>query len=79
MLLHSYDEVQLSTISIIGTCVVGIVLGSLGWTWLSSSLQSFPAKPNTGHEPPMVPYVIPYLGHIFGFLQNPGDLLQRLR
>ena len=51
----------------------------LSVTYVSSWLQSFPAKPHTGHEPPVVPYYLPYLGHIFTFLQNPGKLLQRLR
>jgi hypothetical protein len=66
-----------------GLAVVSYLLTSLSFilaaTWCCSWLYSFPAKPHTGHEPPLVPYYLPYVGHLLHFLSDPGALVQRCR
>lgn len=59
--------------------VLGTFSFILAATWFYSWLHSFPARPNTGREPPLVPYYLPYLGHLFQFISNPGGLVQRCR
>lgn len=68
-----------SLFTICGTLLFGLCSISLVFTWVNSFVYSFPAKPNTGSEPPLVPYCIPYLGHLVQFLRDPGDFLQKCR
>jgi oxysterol 7-alpha-hydroxylase len=72
-------EIDSPNLFLVGSFFLGAVFLISISTWCYSWLQSFPAKPYTGHEPPLVPYYLPYLGHLFQFIKNPGDLVQQCR
>lgn len=56
------------------TLALGLPLIAIVITYLQSWLQSRPAEPNIGSEPPILPYWLPYLQHLPYFLWNPGAL-----
>ncbi|KAF2766276.1 hypothetical protein EJ03DRAFT_182538 [Teratosphaeria nubilosa] len=47
--------------------IASFLLSTYSTTWL----QSWPARPGTGREPPTAPYSIPYFQHLFSFLWDP--------
>ena len=73
MAIYDTSLPLLGAYALVGPVV--ILAATYAYTWL----QSFPATPHTGREPPLVPYWLPYLGHIFAFLRDPGKLLQTSR
>lgn len=48
-------------------------------TWCLSIVKSQAVTPNSGKEPPVAPYVLPYFQHMIGFLRNQDGLWQKSR
>ena len=69
-------SINFATIGIYTTVSFGFYLLA---TYITTWLESSPAKPDTGREPPMAPYYLPYIGHMLEFLSNPGKTVQKYR
>ncbi|KAH8815397.1 cytochrome P450 [Xylogone sp. PMI_703] len=68
---------QLPSSSIVVTLLGTLALCPL-LTWLLSKVNSQPAPPGTGKEPPVASYWLPWFQHLFGFLRDPNGLFQSL-
>ena len=48
-------------------------------TWVNSLWSSQHVKPGTGREPPVLPYCIPYIQHLYAFLDDPMSLYDSVK
>lgn len=67
--IHQQDHV-------LATCIVPVAVLILGYLILQHELVK---KNQSVREPPVASYWIPYFGHLFGFLFDPGRLVRDLK
>lgn len=67
-----------STMTIAIGLAVAVVLVPLT-TWILSEIQARPVPAGKGREPPVAPYVLPYLQHLMAFFDDPEALYMRFK